>query len=360
MRVLHLIGASRPGGAETFALRLITGFQRAGIDQKVVARTEGWIAGELAQEGIDLILAPFGGWFDQWFPLMTHRRVAKVVQDFQPDIVMAWMNRGAVFLPRYAQAVNIARLGGFYDLKHYRSKAQWLVGNTQPICDHCVAHGWNPERVRMIANFTPAPPHGWRKEREATRKMWGWGPTDVGIVQMGRLHAVKGVDIALRALAQLPPHVKLALVGEGPLRAELEALVRELGLENRVVFAGWMKTVSVVAAAADIWIAPSRHEPFGNTVLDAWAHGVPLVASQVGGMRDLVEPMTNGLVVPADDVSALAAAIGRLLDDHDLGTRLARAGMKTWQERFSEEKIVQDYLSFFQDIIRQHQKAPTL
>ncbi len=353
MKVLHLIGAANPGGAETFALRLFDGLAHAGVAQHVCARPRSWLAGQLATRPIPTTLAPFGGWLDQHLhPLLpwgTQAVVNATVRTFAPDVVMAWMNRGAVFLPRGA-VPTVARLGGFYPLKYYR-RADWLVGNTQAICDHCVAHGWPRPRVRHIGNFTPAPPSTWRAARDATRAAWGWGPADVGVVQMGRLHPVKGADLTLAALATLPAHIKVALVGTGPLRDALEAQARALGVADRVTFPGWMDTVDAAAAAADIWLAPSRHEPLGNTVLDAWAHSVPIAASRVGGMAVLIEPDVSGVLFAPDDAPALAHALLRLATDAALRTRVAQGGHAAWQRDFRAEKIVADYINFFETVL---------
>ncbi|MCP5404953.1 MAG: glycosyltransferase [Pseudomonadaceae bacterium] len=347
LRVMHLMGAAGPGGAETFFIRLMEGLhKRDEVELLPVVRKGSWAAGRLQALGIPHEEAGFGGWLD-W---RTGARVKRVAEGFGADIVQGWMNRATRFMPE-GKWRKVARLGGYYKLKNYFGKVDYLIANTEDIARYCKDGGWPEGRVNVIGNFIPSPPDGWQVRREAARAAWGI-PADATVLLMsGRLHAVKGVDVALRALAVLPEHVWLLLAGEGRERVALEKLAADLGVAPRVVFAGWQDEVDTAAAAADIWLAPSRVEPLGNTVLDGWAHGLPVIASKTVGPLGLMEDGRTGLLVAVDDAGALGAAVTQLLEDGTLAGKLAKAGHKVFASRYSEDVVVGDYVGYYANLV---------
>ncbi|MEP7294575.1 MAG: glycosyltransferase [Burkholderiales bacterium] len=154
------------------------------------------------------------------------------------------------------------------------------------------------------------------------------GVLTIGIVKS--LAPKYGVDLLLRAFAGLPDNCRLLIVGDGPQRAELEALARELGIAARTEFAGAVPHAEVPAwlNRFDIYAAPSRldSESFGVAVIEASASALPVVVSDVGGLPEVVRDGETGLVVPRDDVPALQAALTQLVLDAALRERLGRAG----------------------------------
>ena len=348
LRVLHMIGAAKPGGAEMFAYRLLVALHaHKDIELLVVARP-GWLEGMLREAGVALQVAPFGGFFD-WRSGFMVRKMAKA---FKPDVVQSWMNRATRFVPQGPWAT-VARLGGFYDLKYYRGRVRNLIGNTQMIVDYCVKNGWDAGRVAMISNFIPVPEAGWREVREDMRMRLKLTDEMTVLMMAGRLHRVKGVDIALRALAELPERFVLLLVGEGPVRSELEMMAKDLGIAGRVRWAGWQDSVTPFAAAADLWLAPSRHEPLGNTALDGWAHGVPVIATRTGGLEMLIEDGVTGLQVEVDDAEGLRDAVLKLDADKALQARVVEGARTVFVRDYSEDGIVGKYVAYYAALKRE-------
>jgi glycosyltransferase involved in cell wall biosynthesis len=184
---------------------------------------------------------------------------------------------------------------------------------------------WRPARATVVGSgidpvdFPVSPP--------APRR-WSWRLLDVG-----RLDPRKGVDVAVRALAELPPQAVLDVVGRGDpgYRARLEALVTELGLAGRVRFAVADRSrLAEVYSAADVLLfPPTWQEPFGLVPLEAMACGTPVVATGTGGSASFLVDGENCLLVPPGDPSALAGAVRRLAGDQGLRSRLVEAGMGT-------------------------------
>ena len=151
------------------------------------------------------------------------------------------------------------------------------------------------------------------------------------VVALGRLVKNKGFDLLIKAfvrLADTHPDVDLLIGGSGPVRPSLESLVAKLGLEGRVRLPGRLDRVAVgsAMAGASVFAMPSRIEPFGIVVLEAWRAGIPVVASSRGGAPEFVTDGVDGLLVDPENERELADALTRLLNDRSMACRLAAAG----------------------------------
>jgi glycosyltransferase involved in cell wall biosynthesis len=171
------------------------------------------------------------------------------------------------------------------------------------------------------------------------------------LVALGRLHTNKAFDVLIDAMAEVPG-AYLWIAGSGGEEAALKQRVAALKLEARVKFLGWRDDMEAVLAAADIFVCPSRHEPLGNVVIEAFAQGLPVIAAAAQGPKALIIDGTNGLLTPIDDAKALAAAINRVIGDETLRDALAREGFATYQRQFTEAAVVANYRAFFEKVKR--------
>lgn len=339
MRVLQAMAGAEYGGAEAFFTRMVLALARAGVEQRVVIRRNERRAALLRAGGITPVELPFGGALDFRTPLLLRREI----KAFKPDVVATWMNRATQMCPE-GDFVHVGRLGGYYDLKYYQD-CDHLVGNTEDIVEYIRKEGWPPERVHYLPNFVAVdsmPP--------VKRSDFFTPPTSPLVLALGRLHQNKAFDVLLEAIARTPD-VYLWLAGEGPLRGELETLAERLAVKPRVRFLGWREDAPALFAACDLFVCPSRHEPLGNVIIEAWAHGVPVIAADSLGPGTLIEHMENGVLVPVDDPQTLARAVRHVLNDEDLRARLAHAGRQTFDVRFTEAKVVAEYLDFFRRVL---------
>ncbi|MDY0884062.1 glycosyltransferase family 4 protein [Dongia soli] len=163
----------------------------------------------------------------------------------------------------------------------------------------------------------------------------------LALLSVGRLHVQKGLDVLLQAMAKLPPQLRdacrLILVGDGPERGPLQELASQLGLSQLIEFRGWVDRAEIAAiyAAADLFVFPSRDEGMPNAVLEAMASGLPIVATRISGSEELVVEGGNGLLVEVDDAEALAAALGRLIENASLRMQMGHASRQRIEERYS-------------------------
>jgi glycosyltransferase involved in cell wall biosynthesis len=168
---------------------------------------------------------------------------------------------------------------------------------------------------------------------------------------LGRLEPEKGFDVLLRALPAVP-EATLVLVGEGSTRGPLEALGEELGIAERVVFAGWSDDARRHLTTFDVFALPSRFEAFPLSVLEAMLASLPVVASDVGSVGEAVEDGRTGVLVPPEDPEALGHALRDLLEDPERARALGRHGREQALERFSVDAMVQAYERLYEEVAR--------
>lgn len=187
-------------------------------------------------------------------------------------------------------------------------------------------------------------------------------PHEDGTLYIGTvksLASVYGIDLLLRAFAALrcrvadAPTLRLRIVGDGPQRGELYELTSSLGLQDAVEFVGTVPNVRVPAElrSLDVFVVASRHEGFGVAAVEAAACGLPVVASTAGGLPEVVDDGTTGLLVPVEDVDTLTAAIARLIDDAVLRHRLGAAGREMAVQRYGCAACVATMLSLYRRVM---------
>jgi glycosyltransferase involved in cell wall biosynthesis len=339
-RLLQAMAGARHGGAEIFFVRLAAALQRAGETQRVLVRPDPDRSPALQEAGVPLAELRFGGVFD----MATRAGFRREIAAWRPDIVLTWMSRATAMCPS-GDFVHVGRLGGYYDLQYYR-RCQHLIGNTRAIVDYAVSQGWPRERAHYLPNFVPDP-----------RALPGGGgsalqrPHAPLALALGRLHPNKGFDLLLDALATTD-EVHLWIAGEGPLRDDLARQAERLGLGGRVRFLGWRDDVPALMRSADFLVCPSRHEPLGNVVIEAWAAGLPVVATASDGPAALIEDGRSGLLVPLPEepgggAETLADAMQQITGDAALRARLAQGGRAAYEASFTEAAVVGRYRAFF-------------
>jgi glycosyltransferase involved in cell wall biosynthesis len=245
------------------------------------------------------------------------------------------MSRAARFTPA-GEWVLAGRLGGFYDLSHYRH-CDHLIGNTKGIVKWITAQGWPASRAHFVPNFVP--------------DLLGTAPANLNaasrpiLLAMGRLHRNKAFDVLIRALPRVPG-ADLFIAGEGPERQALTQLARRENVSDRVHLLGWRSDTGALLAAADLFICPSRLEPLGNVVIEAWSARRPVVAAASQGPSELIEDGRTGVLVAPEDPAALAEALRDLLNSPERAQRLANGGRVRYEASFAEAPVVARWRNF--------------
>ncbi len=176
------------------------------------------------------------------------------------------------------------------------------------------------------------------------------------LLTLSRLHPKKGIDTAIRALARLA-NAHLCVAGDGPEQAKYETLARELGLTERVHFLGWRNDRKALLEACDICLLPSRYEPFGTVIAEAWSMRRPLVAALADGARQYVRDNDNGALFPIDDDAVLARRILQIADDPQFAARIVENGYRDYERLFAREIVIDHLLDIYRTVIAARRAA---
>lgn len=174
-------------------------------------------------------------------------------------------------------------------------------------------------------------------------------PGELVVGCLGRFSPEKGLDVLLRALPELDG-VTAVLVGDGPERARLEALARELGVAERVSLPGWQDEPASYVRSFDVLVSPSRSEALPLAVLEGMLAGLPVVATNVGSVPEAVVEGETGLLVEPDDAGALAAAIRRLQGNRDLARSMGEQGRDIARSRFTPEAMARAFEALYEEV----------
>jgi N-acetyl-alpha-D-glucosaminyl L-malate synthase BshA len=173
------------------------------------------------------------------------------------------------------------------------------------------------------------------------------------LMHASNFRPVKNVGMVVRIFAAVHERMdaRLVMVGDGPEKPSAEALARELGVAKHVLFLGNQEVMEELLPMADVFLLPSSTESFGLVALEAMSAGVPVVASRVGGLPELVESGVTGFLAPLDDLDAHVAAVLSLLTDETRRRRFGRAGRKVAIDRFHVDRIVDRYRKVYESLL---------
>ena len=372
VRVVELIATGTNGGAQEHVFNLVSRIDTARYDVSVCALSPGPAVRKLERHGIpvceievDEALEGEAADAAAVDSVAAHLAAvgADVVHDhmYRAEIVgtrAAWrVGATGRRRPMVVSTVHSSRIRSIEDrdlLRTLTPRVDHLIAVSQAIVHKIEDEGRVGPPVTLIYNGVDLDRYDHQEPCCTLREEYGLpesGPI-VGVV--ARLEPEKGHPTLLEAwplVLAAQPEATLLVVGEGSRREALEAQAAELGLGRRVVFTGRRDDVPAVTAALDVAVLPSYREAQGLSILEAMALSRPVVATAVGGIPEMVEDGVTGLLVPAHDAQALAAAILRLLADHPLADTLARAAHDLVHERFCVELMVRAVESIYDESV---------
>ena len=289
--------------------------------------------------------------------------IAGVVKALQPDIVHSWLwysnflcglSRKCGF---WRQIPFIASQRGDYHARYNKLRlwltekiiyntANILLTNSEPIQQH-LCQLYPDKKIFSIPNLLELPTQVWAQQEvsDTAEKL---------IVSVGRFAPEKGhryLIEALNLLKQQDVAWRCTFLGQGELAAELRALVEEYGLSAQVTFPGFCEDVFSVLLTADVFVLPSLHESSPNALIEAMGIGMPCIASDVGGIVDLIENEENGIQVPPQNPEALTAALHRVLTEPDFASVLGKNARVTVQKKFDSETSIRKLDEIYQRLI---------
>jgi glycosyltransferase involved in cell wall biosynthesis len=345
MRVIQVMAGGVHGGAESAFEDITLALSEAGIEQAVIVRNNNQERIQKFKDAhIPVYTLPFSGILDVYTPW----QIKKIIADFKPQIVQTWMSRATHKTPSPKSPktyLKVARLGGYYGLKYYKG-TDYFIANTPDIEKYLVKEGVSRGQVKTLYNFAPE-----EKPQRIINKSDVNTPQDAPVIlSLARYHHAKALDVLIQGLVFLPD-VHLWLAGDGPLKDDLMKLAASLEVSDRVHFLGWRTDRAELFAACDMCVFPSRFEPFGNVVVQAWAQRKPLVCSKSQGPLQYVRDGQDALMFDIDDVQAMVTHIKTILNNQGLANSLVSAGYDRYQHEFTKERVVKNYIDYYQEIV---------
>jgi len=340
MKLAFVMAGAEHGGAETFSMDLARALHRQGKDILVVTRPIPSRLADLDTHGVPYKTLSFGGIFD----FKTRAALNKIMQDFQPDIIQSFMGRAASYHTP-GPWKHIGWFGGYYDLKRFKN-CDAYVGVTYDIASHIHNQGAPLEQTNTIHTFADMKLDTAPLSRAAFNT-----PKNAKIFcALARLHWKKGLDTLLDAFASVPD-AYLWIAGAGEDEAKLKKQMTDLKLEDRVRFLGWQDDRAAVLNASDYCVFPSRYEPFGTVMVEAWATKTPIIAAASQGPAAYMKNEENGLLIEIDDTEGLSIAMNRLLNDTTLCEQIISGGTKTYKETFTEDAVTREYMALYTKLL---------
>jgi glycosyltransferase involved in cell wall biosynthesis len=236
----------------------------------------------------------------------------------------------------------------------YRASVDAVVAITRAVKDVLVDGGVSADSVTVIHSGIDLEKFREPADGSYVKRELGIPHSAPLVGAVGALAPHKAQSYFLRAaknLAEQKPEVRYIIVGEGELEAELKSLSNSLGVEGVVTFAGFRRDIVAVLAALDVFVLSSVAEGLCTSILDAMASGVPVVATAVGGVPEVVEDGVSGVLVPPADPEAMAGAVGRVLEDDALKERLVNGGRRRATE-FSLSNTVEKTERLYMNLIK--------
>ncbi len=314
---LHILGSPGLGGAERFFIRLVNGLAERQEGIRVAVRPQNPVV-RFLHPSVSVHPVPMRNGWDV-FSLFQLRAL---IRRLHYPVVQTYMGRATRLtrVPRDSGAVHIARLGGYYKIRGYYTHAHAWIGNTKGICDYLIRNGLPAYRVFHIPNFVPSPSPVPEEALKALRATWRIPEEAWVLFSLGRFVPKKGFADLLAAFSRLPRSIAgrpvlLVIAGDGPDRDALHRHGEAMGLGSHVRWVGWQDDPAPFFALTHVFVCPSRHEPLGNVILEAWSHAVPVVATDTAGAAELITPGRNGILIPVSDPLAMAQAIRHVLED---------------------------------------------
>ena len=348
VRVLHLDSAATWRGGQNQALLTAKGMAARGHGVTVGCRAGGPLEARARAEGLEVRPLPFRG--DLWPPAILS--LARTIRRDRPRVLL-------LHDPHAVSAgIVAARLAGGPALVAVRRVDFPLRGATSrwkySACDRVIvvsraieriveAGGLPTDRIRLVYEGVPdrSPRPGGREILKALGV-----PAEAPVVgNVAALTGHKDHATLIEAMARLrprAPEARLVIAGEGELRTALEALVRERGLEDRVIFAGFRRDLDQLLPAFSVFCLSSHLDGLGTSVLDAMAFALPVVATAAGGIPEAVQDGITGRVVPSCDPVALAGALAEVLGDDTRRRALAAAGRQRYLDCFTADHMVEE------------------
>lgn len=369
MKVMHVEAGRHLYGGARQVLYLAEGLSQRDIECAVVCATGSEIASRLPHMGIPVHPVPMNGDLD--FAMIG--RVRELIEQVQPDIIHLHSRRGADWFGGLAARkfphipVVLSRRVDNQEsslLVNYKYRLfNRVVAISTAIREVLAAAGVPPEKLRVVHSAVKTSTWERRWDRLAFAKTFltgsamssvsGHGPIIGMVAQLINRKGHRFVLSGLPAIQERYPNVRLVFFGRGPEDARLRLQAEKLGLQDAVVFAGFRKDINHWLGCLDVFVHPPLTEGLGVAVLQAAAASLPIVASRVGGVTEIIEDQINGLLIDPESPEQIAQGVLALLDNRERAHEMGVAAHQKVVEQFSVDAMVEGNLAVYHELLNE-------
>jgi glycosyltransferase involved in cell wall biosynthesis len=356
LRILQVITPARIAGAERSTTSLCEHLVKAGHEVIVACKKNQPLIQVMQDVGLDVRGLDISGKGNVGAAL----RLARLVRQERIEVINTQLSTAALW---GSVAGRLTRVPTVATVRALNTKAVYVLANrviavSHAVKEHLVCQGMHGDRIDVVYNGIDPERYRLRLSRPEARQQLGLDPDALIFVVIAHLSIRKGHAVYLDAAARIASGVARQLhvfAGEGPERENLERQARQLGLAERVIYAGFTSDVLPVYAAADVVVLPSiTGEGLPRALLEGGLVGRPVIGTRLSGSPEIVDDGVTGLIVPSGDVAGLAEAMHRLAEDADLRERMGAAGTERISRLFSVPSMVEGTVATYRRALKEH------
>ena len=368
--ILFVIGGLEFGGGERVFLQLASGLKDR-YRVFVATSTNGLFTSELNRLGIEV----FSVDMSRQLTLKPIYQIKKIIRNNEIDLVHSQGARADFFARSAGRIANAPHIlctvampvEGFEVGPLRKTIYRFMDGLSERYVEKFIVvseslkntlikeRGIPPHRVVRIYNGIEIDKYNPKLKKTSFRNNWGIPPAVPIVGAIGRMVWQKGFKFLIKAIPDIvgvTPNARFLLVGDGPLRPDLENLARKLNVYDRIIFTGFRSDIPDLLSTMDVLAVPSLLEGFPMITLEAMALATPVVATQIHGITEQIVDGKEGVLIPPRNTDALARAVKQLITDRELSARLGTAARKRVESSFSVEKMVRETEKVYSSLLK--------
>lgn len=377
MRILHVIRPAE-GGMKGHLVSLVTGLRDLGCTVEIACPGNSLMTTELMEKGLTVHPVTLVGPLNPAKDMVCISEIKRIIDQGNYDLVhfhgskAGLVGRVAAVLAGCKNTVVTAHNFVIYEEVPIAKKIVFRYGEsllsrvTSKIItvsralkhDLVLNYKITPEKIVPIYNGIDLAKYDQLPSRDLAREFYGIKPETLVIGTVARMAPQKGLKYLIDAAAKIcnhsngtSPDILFVIAGDGPLKPELERFAVDIGVRDKVLFPGYIDDINGLFACLDIFVIPSIAEGLSITTIEAMAAGLPVIASRVGGLPELVTEGVTGLLIQPRNTTALAIAINSLVNDRGMRVQLGANGKIFARDRFSIENMVEQTIKVYQTVI---------
>lgn len=368
MKVLHILTDTNIGGAGIWLLNFLKSYDRKKTQVSVVLPKNAKLKEEV--EKLDVAVIEADNIADESFSFGGIKSFLKILKDEKPDIIHTHACMSARIAGRLRRVKIVNTRHCLEDRKSFPKNIIYkfvnnvlsdsVIGVSKSVVDNLIQDGINKRKVWLVYNgITPLNSITADRKIEI-RKKYGFSENDIIVGIVARLEEVKNHKLFLQSAkiaSEQEEKLRFLIVGTGSLEAELKNMAKDLGILDKVVFAGYIKDVTDITNIIDISVISSDKEALSIALLEAMSLEKPCIATDSGGPSEIIEDGKNGFIVPCGDFEKMSSSILKLSEDESIRKKLGQEGKKTVTEKFKIDEMARKIEEIYSELVNREDKT---